>query len=156
MANGMRDPVKDYLSSAGELRAEKRRLHRKLKQLRAQTTSTTPVLTGMPHGSGEEGRGALYAALADVSHQYDVLILAVEKRELELMRFIDRLPTPASRVILKARYCEGRSWAGVQQSLYDAKLYYSDRWIYKLHGKALQEARELYEEDHRHGEDNPN
>lgn len=59
-------------------------------------------------------------------------------------RFIARLGDPVCRTVLRLRYLEGLSWTQLQKRLYQDGLYYSERQIFRLHGAALQEARELW------------
>ena len=140
------DPVRDYLNSVLEYRMEAKRLKRKLAQLEAQATNITSQLTGMPHG-GIADRGAVLASLADAAKDYQWRIDRAERKELEVLDFIDSLPTAESRTILKLRYLDCKRWPKVLAALNAGGMAMSERQMYRLHGRALQEARERYNDE---------
>ena len=63
--------------------------------------------------------------------------------------FIAGLPDPTSRIVLRLRCLEGRSWADVQRSLYEDGVYYSERHLRRLYRRALDEAQERWEAERR-------
>lgn len=146
--NNMADPVRRFLSSVAESRIEARRLGFRVKRLEVQATKLTASLTGMPMGHGDSGE--LLAALADMRDASDRARIEAEKQEERVAAFIDRLEDPTSRIILKLRYCDCLDWCGhprrrsVMGEMAKVGLFYSERQIYRLHGRALNEARELY------------
>ena len=145
------DPVRCFLSSVAEARIEAQRLSFKRQRLEAQVTRITANLTGMPRGGGGDHE-LLLAKLADLNDNSEKARLKAEQQEEEVARFIDRLKDSTSRIILKLRYCECLDWSdttrrrrrSVQGEMAKVGLAYSDRQIFRLHGKALNEARELY------------
>ena len=127
------DPVRAYLASVAEARLDAKRLGLKLRRLEAQATRVT-------------------ASLADMRVDCELAKLRAEEKEKEVAAFIDKLDDPMSRMILKLRYCECLGWIATrkyQRSVQDelvkvAGLDYGDRNLYRLHGIALNEAREIY------------
>lgn len=139
------DPVRAYLSSVGEARLDVQRCKDKLRRLNNQATRVTSQISDMPKGGGAD-RNALLAALGDMSSEYEMKLLRAEQLESEIDSFINELPTPTSRVILKLRYCDGLDWKRVNKKLRGLGYCYEERQLFNLHGLALKEARALYEE----------
>lgn len=139
------DPVRAFLGSVLESRMEIRRVKRKLEALEARATSITSQLSGMPRGGGAD-RDAVLASLADVSRDYYLRLARAEQNELEVLSFIDSLPSPDSRMILKLKYVDCKRWSKVLEALRSGGREITERWMFKLHGRALNEAREKYKE----------
>jgi len=152
------DPLKEFLGSVSEARLDAKRLGRKIQRLEAQATRVTSNITGMP-GGGSSDRELLLAKLADLKTECEFAKLRAEEKEQEVAAFIDKLDDPTSRMILKLRYCECLGWVAtrryqrsVQEELIKmAGLAYEDRNLYRLHGKALNEARKIYYRENRNG-----
>ena len=141
-----RDPVREYLNSVLEARMEIKRLQHKVAQLEAQATKTTTIITGMPMG-GNADRDAVLAVLADLTAEYQEKIVAAEKHERDVNLFIDSLPSSDVRALLRLRYVEGFGWRKVLTALNKYGFHVSERNMFRLHGKALNEARERYENE---------
>lgn len=146
------DPVRCFLSSVAEAKIDASRLGRKRQRLEAQVMRVTTNLTGMPGGGGGD-REALLVKLADMRDDCEIARLRAEQREEEVLAFIEKLTDRISRIILKLRYLECLEWLdnkphrrSVQGEMAKVGLPFSDRQLFRLHGKALQEARELYKE----------
>ena len=146
-----RDPVRELLSSVLESRIEVKRIERKLAVLEARVTKVTAELTGMP-GGGTSDRNAALAAFADLTRDYYARLVAAEKHETEVSDFINRLQSPDSRMILKLRYIDCKRWPKVLSALSSMGRPMTDRQMFRLHGKALAEARELYRKEYNHDE----
>ena len=146
-----KDECRLWLESYRELRDNVNRLNQKYARMLAQATRITPQLRDMP-GGGDGDRERLLAALADEAD--DVLILRDKARArlMELEEFIDAIPTPVSRTLLRYRYVECLNWVQVQFAMQKSGYYYERTHIYRLHGDALKEARQLWnrrkEEEH--------
>lgn len=145
------DSVRVFLSSVAEARLEARRLGFRVRRLEAQATKVTATLTGMPSGSGDKEN--LLASLADMRISCEKARVQAEIQEQKVTDFIDHLENPVSRMILKLRYCDCLDWIEkprrrtVQSEMAKAGLYYSSQHLFRLHGQALREARELYEKE---------
>ncbi|NCC85263.1 MAG: hypothetical protein EOM03_14220 [Clostridia bacterium] len=147
------DPAKELLLSVREAGVEKARLRKKIARLESQTERMTASLTGMPHGGNADAE-KMWATLADLKTLYNDKLVAAELTELEVSDFIDRLPNDTQRIILRLRYLGLLSWPAVQRSLLERNIYYEIRQIYRLHGEALNAARELWSELYGEGEQN--
>ena len=148
-----RDPVRAYLNSVLESRMEVSRLKRKLAVLEERATSITSQLTGMPRG-GSADRDAVLAALADAAGEYYRRLAEAERRELEVVRFIDSVPTQEHRIILRLRYIDRKGWSKVLAALNEAGLAITERHMFRLHGAALREARGLYAQHYNNKKEN--
>lgn len=149
----MRDPVRAFLNSILESRMEINRLKRKLSALEERATNVTSQLTGMPRG-GSADRDAVLAALADATGEYYRRLAEAERRELEVVNFIDSVPTAEHRIILRLRYVDRKGWSKVLRALSDAGLDMTERHMFRLHGAALREARELYSQHYNNKKEN--
>ena len=137
------DPVREFLRSGLEARLEVRRHQRRTEELESRCTRLVAQMTGMPAGGGS-GLEATWAALADERQEEQRLVQAELDQYHAVERFIARLGDPVCRTVLRLRYLEGLSWTQLQKRLYQDGLYYSERQIFRLHGAALQEARDLW------------
>ena len=147
MPMSINDPVRELLNSVLESRIEAKRIERKLAVLEARVTKVTAELTGMP-GGGTSDRNAALAAFSDLTRDYYERLVAAEKRETEVSDFINRLPNTDSRIILKLKYVDCKRWPKVLEAMHRAGRDIEQRQMFRLHGKALAEARELYKEIH--------
>jgi hypothetical protein len=153
LSHNTTDPARAFLSSVAEARLEARRLGFRARRLEAQATKVTTALTGMPSGGGGDS-GNLLAALADMRVSCAAARVRAELQEQKVAEFIDKLENPASRMVLKLRYCDCLEWLDrprrrtVQSELAKAGLYYEKAQIFRLHGRALNEARELYKKEY--------
>ena len=145
------DPVRLFLASVVEARLEARRLGLRIRRLESQATKVTTTLTGMPSGNSDSGE--LLASLADMRASCSQAIIRAEQQVEKVSAFIDKLENPTSRMILKLRYCDCLPWMDkpkrrtVQGELARSGLCYERTQIFRLHGQALREARELYKKE---------
>lgn len=126
---------------------EIKRVRRKLDLLEARALNVTSQLTGMPRG-GNSDRDAVLAALADATADYYRRLAEAEQHELNVLQFIDAIPDQMQRIILKLRYIDRKRWPGVLSELERFGEQMDRATMFRLHGKALNAARELYKERH--------
>ena len=128
------DREKEYLRS---YRSHVRRIHRinaEIAELREMKLhpSMKPD-DGMPHGSGDQGDLSGYAAELD-----EMIRELIHERYLRIKTYqaiarqIKRMKSRNESDVLFYRYIKGLDWWEIAE-----KMGYSERWIYKLHGKAL-------------------
>ena len=128
------DKKKEYLRS---YRYHVRRIHRinaEIAELREMKLhpSMKPE-DGMPHSS--RGQGDLSGYAADLDEMINELI---KERYLRIktyqaiVRQIKRMKSRNESDVLFYRYIKGLDWWEIAE-----KMKFSERWIYKLHGKAL-------------------
>ena len=139
------DSVRDFLESAKWAHAKAARLSRKIAQLTTQVEHITPSYSGMPSG-GNGDSSAAWAALAQLRLEYQEELVKAERQEKRVADFVESLPTPLYRELLNLRYCEGLRWPEVVEALKVSGYYYTDRHVFKIHGRALNEAREKWKE----------
>ena len=128
------DKKKEYLRS---YRYHVRRIHRinaEIAELREMKLhpSMKPD-DGMPHGSGGQGDLSGYAAELDeminelMEERYQRI-----KTYQAIVRQIKRMKSENEKDVLFYRYIRGLDWWEIAE-----KMKYSERWIHKIHGKAL-------------------
>lgn len=139
------DSVREFLESAKWARAKAARISRKIEQLTTQVEHITPSYSGMP-GGGSTDVSAAWVTLAQLKTDYEGELAQAEMQEKAVVDFINSMPTPLYREILALRYCEGLRWPEVVQAMERTGCYYSDRHVFKLHGRALNEARQIWKE----------
>jgi len=148
MSEPAHDPVREYLRSVYGLKLEAARLTDRVRELTARCEKTTTVLTGMPRGNGSDPE-KLLALLADERADLDAKQLAAEIRSREVETFIGRLTDPLHREILCRRYIECRRWPEILAKLRAQGNYFEERHMFRLHGQALNAARDLWAEEHK-------
>lgn len=128
------DRKKEYLRS---YRQHVRRIHRinaEIAELRSMKLHPAMKLDdGMPHSSGGQGDLSGYAAELD-----EMIRELIEERYLriktyqQIVRQIKRMKSENEKDVLFYRYIRGLDWWEIAE-----KMKYSERWIHKIHGKAL-------------------
>lgn len=139
-----RDPVKEFLRSALEAKLEAKRRSRRVKELESRCTKMTAAPDSGACGGGNADREVLWALLADERDKEEKALHEELAQYKAVEDFIARLDDPVHRAILRLRYLEGLGWVKLQQQLYRDGVYYSERHITRLHGAALEAARELW------------
>ena len=123
---------KEYLRSYRLHVRRIRHIEAELAELRAMKVSGSVKMDGMPHGSGQ-GDLSGYAAELDCLEQN--LLRERYHRVLaykEISEQIKALKSENEKDVLFYRYIAGLDWWEIAE-----KLQYSERWIHKLHGRAL-------------------
>ena len=123
---------KEYLR---QYRNHVRRIHRinaEIAELRSMKISPSMNNDGMPHGSSQ---GDLSGYAAELDRMVSELIKERYMRMVEyqeIVRQIKRLRSENEKDVLFYRYIRGMDWWEIAE-----KMSYSERWIHKIHGKAL-------------------
>lgn len=138
--------VREFLESAEEARIETRRIREKLAWLETQAEHVTPRLSrGRSSGSGlEEG----WAMLADMKDIYAERLAAAERRQTLVLEFIDKLPNPLYRMILRYRYCDCLKWEAVERRILAERGGPRLRQILQDHKDALEMGRHYWSPDY--------
>lgn len=132
--------AKDYLSQAKYLDL---RINSKIQQVAALNdlaTKATSTLTGMPHNpnqavsSMENAITKIVDLQAEINHDIDELVDLKQK----ISDAIKGVRNTEYQTILEKRYLCFQSWEEIA-----ASMNYEIRWLYRLHGKALDEIRVL-------------
>lgn len=138
-----RDPVREFLDSYWELRKEHRRLERKIEELESQCQSVTAKYSPLPGGGGGNGNSA-WDALVEARERAGTKLAETLYKEADIEQFINSLPEPQHRMLLKYRYLELLKWEPIAE-----KMNYCRRQVDRIHGDALQAARKLWKEQGR-------
>ena len=114
-----------------------RRLRNAIRAARSRAEATTQALRPTPGGSGGQDKVAAGVELLD-SYQRKLAdqLAESEKLRAEIEQAIDALPSADLRLVMRARYIDGRAWWQIANQM-DV----SDSWVKKLHGKALNAIR---------------
>lgn len=128
------DKKKEYLRSYRQYVRRIHRINAEIAELRSMKMYPGMMFNdGMPHGSGGQGDLSGYAA------DLDEMILKLQherylriKTYQQIVRKIKKLRSENEKDILFYRYITGLDWWEIAE-----KMSFSERWIYKLHGRAL-------------------
>ena len=132
--------VKEYLSHAKFL---DQRINSKIQQVAALNdlaTKATSTLTGMPHNPNhatstmEETIAKIIDLQAEINRDIDRLV----DLKKELFGTIKAVGDTEFQTILEKRYLCFQSWEKIS-----VEMGYDLRWLYRLHGKALDVVREI-------------
>ena len=108
------------------------KIESELAELRAMRGSMSVNNDGMPHGSNQ-GDLSDYAAEVDdlerklLEERYNRIV-----KYKDVARRIKKLNSENEKDVLFYRYIKGMDWWEIAE-----KMSYSERWIHKIHGKAL-------------------
>lgn len=132
--------AKDYLSQAKYLDL---RINSKIQQVAALNdlaTKATSTLTGMPHNPNQATSSMENAITKIIDLQTEINKDIDELVELkqQISNTIKGVQNTEYQTILEKRYLCFQSWEEIA-----AGMNYEIRWLYRLHGKALDEVRTL-------------
>lgn len=112
-----------------------RRIHRinfEIAELRSMKISPSVVNDGMPHGSGQSDMSGYAAELDRMIRDLIKERYKRTKAYQEIVQSIKKLRSENEKDVLFYRYIIGLDWWEIAE-----KMRYSERWIHKIHGKAL-------------------
>lgn len=122
-----------------EYRMKTRRIHRieaEIDEIRSMKMYPSVNNDGMPHGSGQSDMSEYAAELCEKEEKLYEEGVDQVKIYNKISHRISELENEDERDVLFYRYIKGlRFWEIAQ------KMDYSEEWIYKLHGRALQHLR---------------
>ena len=135
---------KNEFKSYRILTREVKQLHGQLKALesslyspKGQQFSTVPRATSGPKKTMEDA----VAGHMKLETLYQEKLAEQEARQLVIERAINSLGETPERVVMRARYIEGKNWIDIVRDM--QKLGYSERTTYRLHGFALAKLKEV-------------
>lgn len=128
--------AKQYLMQAFRMKRKIEYLQEDILRLEAAATDCSPNLTGMPHNPSPS-----HSRMADI-------VCKIIDRKAELEKQVAELTTLMAEIkykltlmengdykkLLFKRYVEGAEWQDIAMDMY-----YSERWVYKHHIRALAE-----------------
>lgn len=132
--------VKEYLSQAKFL---DQRINSKIQQVAALNdlaTKATSTLTGMPRNpnhatsSMEDVIAKIIDLQSEINNDIDTLV----DLKRSLSKTIKAVDSPEYQTVLEKRYLCFQSWEQIA-----VEMGYDLRWLYRIHGKALEEVKAI-------------
>lgn len=136
--------VRAFLALPKDRRREICQCEWDIELLRQRCEHITACLEGTGQGSGDWHRDGPLAALADQKTRLRQLYAALSQQEGQVTAFLNNLPDPKQRAILKLRYVDGLHWGEIQTRMEEQGYYYSERQLYNFHRRGLELARRLW------------
>ena len=125
------------LEAVEEGRLQLARLHREVQHLENQCTSVTQRYTDRT-GSSREVHNVLWDQLADKRQLLLLQQHVQEQREQEVLQWIELLPNPRWKLLLRCRYLEGMDLQDILQTLEEATgRPFTMNQVYRIHSQAL-------------------
>ena len=136
--------ARQRLEQVEEQRSQVARLRRSVRLLEEKCTSTT-TRYGTRNGSDGMGREELLAKLCDRREYLKQQETALQESEQRISQWIDQLPRPRWRMVLRCRYLDGMSMQEIADELTRVTgRSFSVYQIYRLHSAALGAAEDLW------------
>ncbi|KOA21163.1 hypothetical protein CLHOM_02930 [Clostridium homopropionicum DSM 5847] len=111
---------------------------------RLAETSSSPVMNGMPrnpNGGGSTMAEAICKAIM-IESEIKEDEIALQERKVFLLELIGKIENTEHQTVLIKRYFEKLSWDRIAECMF-----YSTRWIYKLHGQALEDLEGVFKHE---------
>ena len=141
----MTEEVKDFLGSVLRAKFAYYRCLRQAEELEERCTSlSSPLSSEGGRGTADVHKDNLLIALADKTTLLPKLYEKWTDAEWEVDNFLDGITDVRHRAILKLRYVDMLRWPKIEQELKKIGIFYEIRQIHNLHGDALNEARDLW------------
>lgn len=132
--------AKEFLSQAKYLDARINSKIRQVADLNDLATNATSALTGMPHNPnhGRSSMADCVAKIVDLQAEINSDIDALVDLKREILETIKGLENVEYQTILERRYLCFETWEKIA-----AEMGYDLRWLFRLHGKALDEVQSI-------------
>lgn len=136
--------ARQWLEQMEEQRSQVARLRRSVRLLEEKCTAAT-ARYGNRSGSESMGREELWAKLCDRRDCLKRQEAALQESEQRICQWIDQLPRPRWRMVLRCRYLDGMSMQEIADELTRVTgRSFSVYQIYRLHSAALGAAEALW------------
>lgn len=137
--------AEEALQTLSECRSQCARLTRKLEHLQVKSTATTGRLSAAGVRTGGQGRSELWDTLADTRADLTRQLQDALALEQQIGSWIDRLPHPNWRMVLRYRYLDAMNCQEIADELEQVnRRPYSRSHIFRLQRQALQSANRLW------------
>lgn len=138
--------ARDALEALEESRSQVARLRRKIQYLQTRATGATSRYgTKNTAASPSQGPVELWNTLADLKQELQLRERRLSRQEKRLGRWIDMLPKPRWRMVLRYRYLDCMEFVDVADAMSKAVgREVSIHQVYRLHIQALQAAEECW------------
>lgn len=133
--------IKEFLSQTRYLDMRIDSKMKQLESLNALATKCTTVITGMPSAPSKSNStmadtiGKIIDLETEINRDVDKLVTL----KAEIAKVINGVPKLEYRLLLEKRYLAFQTWEEIA-----VELGYELRWLFRLHGKALNEAEKVY------------
>lgn len=134
--------AKEYLRNLRKLDLEIKTLRTQIKQLRAEAEGLKSMeLSDMPRGGKSPDMADIVAEVADLQMLCAQYVSELVAKKQEAMNSIMRIEGSELRTVLLLRYLQCMEWDDIAE-----RMQYSARTIFSLHGAALTEFEQVYEQ----------
>jgi DNA-directed RNA polymerase specialized sigma subunit len=128
--------AKEYLKKIARMESYIQSKKERLAVLKEMSSGiSSPKFDGMPRNPNK-GRSRLEETILkyiDLENEIKEDEKKLEHEKLYLLEAISRIEEPEYQTILISRYFKHQSWNDIANSLF-----YTKRWLYSLHGRALE------------------
>ena len=132
--------LKYYLKSAWYWQKKKDKLSEEILKLRSRAEKVTTTFSDAPSFGGyEDHRQSVIAEMVDKQNLYKSAKGEYDDKLKEIQLFIDQLDDYQERIVLDYRYIWFENWQDIAY-----KLNYTERQVYKIHGRALLHLLEIH------------
>jgi len=123
---------KEYLNRYLESVRAIRRAEEELQEIRIMKMGISASGDGMPHGGGQSDLSNYAATLDDIERDLRAAKRRRVRTYIEIRNTIESIKNSKERDVIFYRYIKGMDWWEIAE-----KMKYTERWVKKLHGKAL-------------------
>ena len=133
--------IKEYLSQAKYLDAQIDSKVQQLTRLRSLATKCTSTITGMPHSQSADTSSMenSITKLIDLENEINDEIDKLVNLKEEIMKVIKCVDKLEHRLVLEKRYIDFKSWDQIAN-----EMFFTRRYVHKLHVRALEQAKKIY------------
>lgn len=136
--------AKEYLKRIARSEANIKAKRERLAVMREMSVGIgSPEMSDMPknpnHGTSRMEEAVVRMITLEQEIRRDEERLRTDKTAA--LDLIGRIPNPEYQTVLISRYFKNESWESIAEAMF-----YTERWIYKLHGWALQELDKILEQ----------
>ncbi len=125
--------TKDYLRQYRDLEREIILQREQIDELKAIAEKVSPSADSGSSGGVSDRVGKCVAKIIDIENQINANVMILAEKRREIVAIIYELENPKEREVLIRRYILGEKWERIAQAMN-----YNQKWIYKIHGRALQ------------------
>lgn len=132
--------AKEYLLQIRNINIKIERKKMQLETLKDISTKITPTLSDMPKGSSKETSPMENAIckIIDLENEIKELSGIMDAKKSESLSYIFQLHNDEYQTLLMLRYLQLMSWEDIS-----LEMHYTKRWLYKLHGIALNKLSQI-------------
>ena len=128
--------AKEYIGQISRLESHINAKKQRIEAMRCMATSVGPNYSGMPHNPSKSVSPMADAVckIIDLEDEVRKDEYRLQEKRLFLLELIGQIECPDYQTILIKRYVEHFSWEDIARTLFFTK-----RWVFTLHGRALLE-----------------